>query len=147
MKTASSIEMAPQVITPVVVGVGDIINRSLKVSDAREPLDLMMVSILNAIKDTGLSANAQSQIQSGIDSIDVIQTWTWPYSDLPGLLAKKIGFQPKHKFCSDHGGYQPARLFDEASRRISKGENKVAVIVGGEALASRKCKLRLPRQR
>lgn len=125
--------------TPIVVGVGDIINRSLKVSDAREPLDLMIVSILNAIKDTGLSSEAQNKIQSSIDSIDVVQTWTWPYSDLPGLIGQKIGFKPKHKKCSDHGGNQPAKMFDDAARRIAMGKSRAAVVVGGEALAS--CKL------
>jgi len=45
--------------------------------------------------------------------------------------------KPKFKTLSPHGGNQPAKLFDDAARRVSKGECKVAVITGGEALASR----------
>ena len=37
---------------------------------------------------------------------------------------------------TDHGGNEPARLVDEAAGRIARGETKVAVVTGGEALAS-----------
>lgn len=67
-----------------------------------------------------------------------MRTWTWPYSDLPGLLAERLGVQTKHRSYSEHGGNQPAKLLDEAARRIATGENKVAVLTGAEALASRK---------
>jgi hypothetical protein len=54
------------------------------------------------------------------------------------LLAEKLGVGKglKHKYYSEHGGNQPGRLFDEAARRVSRGENEVAVVCGGEALAS-----------
>lgn len=44
--------------------------------------------------------------------------------------------RPTYKYLSEHGGNSPAKLFDEAARRISFGEAKVAVVTGGEALAS-----------
>jgi hypothetical protein len=65
-----------------------------------------------------------------------VKTWTWPYPDLPGLIAERLGIDPARKHYTDHGGNQPGLLFDEAARRISKGETKVAVLTGGEALAS-----------
>lgn len=125
--------------TPVVVGVGDVINRSLEVQDAIEPLNLMVSAIKAAIKDTGCT-NAPS-LQSAIDSIDVVKTWTWPYHDLPGLIGKELGVRPGHKFTSPHGGDQPAKLFDSAARRIALGEAQFAVVTGGEALAS--CKVNM----
>jgi hypothetical protein len=76
-------------------------------------------------------------LQSAIDSIDVVRTWTWPYDDLPGDISRKLGVDARHRFYSDHGGNKPAKLFDEAARRISKRQSKVAVVTGGEALASR----------
>lgn len=122
--------------TPVIVGVGDIVNRSHKLEDAVEPLQLMLQAVQLAINDTGLNSHAAKQLQSQIDSIDIVRTWTWPYSDLPGLLMEKLGAKPKHKYYSDHGGNQPAKLLDEAARRIALGEPSIAVITGGEALAS-----------
>ena len=122
--------------TPVVIGVGDFINRSKKVEDAVEPLQLMLSAIDVALEDTGLSESSIRNLRAAIDSLDVVRTWTWPYPDLPGLIAERLGIDPVRKHYTDHGGNQPGLLFDEASRRISKGETKVAVLTGGEALAS-----------
>jgi hypothetical protein len=125
-------------LTPVIVGVADVVNRSTKVEDAREPLDLITESIRNAIKDSGLVSDSAEALKDSIDSISVVATWTWPYNDLPGSIASKLGIKVGHKYYSPHGGNQPGKIFDEAARRISLGETKVAVCTGGEALASRK---------
>lgn len=122
--------------TPVVVGVADIVNRSKKVEDAIEPLQLILRAIKDAIKDTGLSDSAASSLQSEIDSLDVVRSWTWPYPDLPSLVAKGLSIKPTRRHYSEHAGNQPGKLFDEAARRVSLGETKVAVLTGGEALAS-----------
>jgi hypothetical protein len=122
---------------PVVVGVGDIKNKSTKIEDAHEPAHLMLQSIAEAIKDTNLSPSAGKELQSKIDCVHVVNTWSWAYPDLPGLLADKLGVGPCYKVLSHHGGDSPAKLFDEAARRISFGQAKVAVVTGGESLASR----------
>jgi hypothetical protein len=122
---------------PVVIGVGDIKNKSIKIEDAHEPVHLMLQSIAEAIKDTNLSLPAREELQSKIDSIHVVNTWSWAYPDLPGLLGEKLDVHPSYKVLSHHGGDSPAKLFDEAARRISFGQAKVAVVTGGESLASR----------
>jgi acetyl-CoA acetyltransferase len=123
--------------TPVIIGVGDVKNRSTAVADAREPMTLMLEAIQTALQDA--SSSSRSNLQSKIDSIDVVKTWTWPYPDLPGSLAEKLGVEKtvKWKRYSDHGGDKPGKLFDEAAKRIARGECNVAVVTGGEALASR----------
>jgi acetyl-CoA acetyltransferase len=122
---------------PIIVGVGDIKNRSTAVADAKEPATLMLEAIQIALNDA--SSSSSSDIKASIDSIDVVKTWTWPYPDLPGLLAEKLGVEKstKWKRYSEHGGDKPGKLFDEAAKKIARGECKVAVITGGEALASR----------
>ncbi|MCJ1276724.1 hypothetical protein MMC21_004531 [Puttea exsequens] len=126
--------MAGTGITPVLVGVADVKNKS---GHAVEPMQLMLQSVLTAIEDTSLPLLAQTELQKSIDSIDVVATWTWPYSDLPGLLANKLECRHlEHKAYSEHGGHQPLKLVDEAARRISQGKGNVAVVTGGEALAS-----------
>lgn len=119
---------------PVVVGVGDVKNRNI--NNAKEPASLMLEAIEIALRDA--SSSSVSNLKSAIDSIDVVKTWSWPYPDLPGLLSEKLGVQDtvKWKRYSDHGGNQPGKLFDEAAKRVAKGECKVAIITGGEALAS-----------
>lgn len=124
---------------PVIIGVGDVKNRSQKIEDAIEPMQLMLQSALIALEDTSLPSRSKKELQSSIDSVNVVATWTWPYDDLPRLLSEKLGIQsPRHRVYSDHGGNQPIKLVDEAARRISRGESKVAIVTGGEALASRK---------
>lgn len=123
--------------TPIIIGVADIKNPSTSLSSAREPADLMHSAILSALSDA--SPASVSSLQSAIDSIDVVKTWTWPYPDLPGLLAEKLGLKEgsmKWKRYSEHGGDKPGKMVDEAARRVARGEVGVAVVTGGEALAS-----------
>jgi hypothetical protein len=122
--------------TPVVIGVGDFINRSKRVEDAVEPLQLMLNAVETAIDDTGISESSIRDLRAAVDSLDVVRTWTWPYPDLPGLIAQRLSINPSRKHYTDHGGNQPGLVFDEAARRISKRESKVAILTGGEALAS-----------
>lgn len=121
---------------PVVIGVGDVVNRSLKLEDAIEPSELILQAIQEALADAGLSKTDQTKLQASINSIAVVRTWTWPYPDLPGLLCSRLGISPTHKEYTDHGGNQPGRIFDEAARRIAQNKCKVALVTGGEALAS-----------
>ncbi|KAK4868745.1 hypothetical protein LT330_006947 [Penicillium expansum] len=120
-------------LTPVVIGVGDIKNTSLKPEHAYEPLELMLQSISAAIDD---SSAMRTKILPAIDSIDVVANWTWPYPNIADLLAEKLGVKLVHKHESGHGGNAPAKLFDEAARRVSKGESRLAIVTGGEALAT-----------
>jgi hypothetical protein len=129
--------MAVERRMPVVIGVGHFKNRSMKIEDAIEPIELMLRATHLAIEDTNLPLHAMEKLQSAIDSVDVVATWTWNYPDLPTSLSEKLRISPRHKYYSEHGGNQPAKLFDEAARRISFGESNVAIVTGGEALASR----------
>ncbi|KAE8443424.1 hypothetical protein EG329_001905 [Mollisiaceae sp. DMI_Dod_QoI] len=128
--------MAPTKAIPIVVGVGDVKNRSRKVEDAIEPMQLMLQATQKAIEDTKLSESAAKDLQSKIDHVGVVNTWTWNYFDLPGLISDHLDIKPTYKVLSHHGGDSPAKLFDEAARRISLRESKVAIVTGAEALAS-----------
>lgn len=122
-------------LTPVIIGVADVKNKSQ--AQHKEPATLMFEAISAAITDAGL-LGSPAPLASQIDSIDVVRTWTWPYADLPGLLGRWLGLgaRPAWARYTDHGGNEPARLVDEAAGRIARGESRVAVVTGGEALAS-----------
>lgn len=121
---------------PVVIGVGDFKNPSTRPEDAVEPLDLMLTAIDIALQDSGLPETKLRALQASIDSVAVVRTWTWPYPDLPRSISERLGLTAKHEQYSAHGGNSPAKLFDEAARRISQGSSRVALVTGGEALAS-----------
>ena len=128
--------MATSHFTPVIVGVGDVKNKSPGIEDALEPMQLMLQACFNAFEDATTTPSLQQKLRSDVDSVNVVATWTWPYADLPDLLAKKLGIDPKYRLYSEHGGNQPIKLIDEAARSISQGKSKVAIVAGGEALAS-----------
>ena len=129
--------MAPDRIVPVIIGVGEFKNRSQKIEDAIEPMQLMLQATIRALEDTTSEQLIAEELKSNIDSVSIVATWTWPYADLPGLLSSKLGVRPQHKVYSEHGGHQPIKLVDEVAGKIARGECRVAVVSGGEALASR----------
>lgn len=118
--------------TPVIIGIADVRN---KTDEYTEPATLMLEAITQAIDD---SQAPHDHLRSQVDSIDVVRTWTWPYADLPGLLTQKLGLptRPKWTRYTENGGNQPAKLVDEAAGRIARLETKLAIVTGGEALAS-----------
>ena len=129
--------MAKQCFTPVIIGVGDVRDPYTAPDHAEEPLYLMLQAIHAAARDTTLPPYASEDLLNQVDSLDVVRTWTWPYDDLAGDLAKELRAKPNHKTTTArHGGDQPAKLMDEAARKISLGQSKIAVVTGGEALAS-----------
>lgn len=124
-------------MTPIIIGVGDVKNKSKNIEDAIEPMQIMLQAIMRALEDSTTEKSVTEELKSNIDSLSVVATWTWPYADLPGLLAERLSIRPRHSIYSEQGGNQPIKLVDEAARRISRGESKIAVVTGGEALASR----------
>ncbi|PSK34044.1 Acetyl-CoA acetyltransferase [Elsinoe australis] len=125
--------MAPTT-EPVIIGVADIVNRTSK---AIEPLDLISNAIAAAIADTGLSKAALTKLKEQVDDLTIIRSWTWPYDSLPDLVADRVGIaNAGGRRESEHGGNQPVKCLDEACRKIMKGERRVAVLGGGEALGS-----------
>jgi hypothetical protein len=118
--------------TPIIVGVGEIINKKPGLSHAVEPAELILGATRRALEDASIS---EPDLQA-IDSISIVPPWTWPYPDLPALMAEKLRIKPTHTVTGYHGGNQPAELCDEAARRIATGQSKIAIIAGGEALAS-----------
>ena len=99
---------------PVIVGVADIKNGSLEVENAKEPATLMIEAIQGAVADSCVSSEVIQTLKNIIDSLIVVQTWTWPYRDLPGLLSENLGVNPRYRTSTEHGGNQLAKLLDEA---------------------------------
>lgn len=125
--------MAPTT-EPVIIGVADTVNRTSK---AIEPLDLISNAIAAALADTGLSKAALTKLKEQVDDLTIIRSWTWPYDSLPDLVADRVGIaNAGGRRESEHGGNQPVKCLDEACRTIMKGERRVAVLGGGEALGS-----------
>ena len=117
--------------TPVIVGVGEWVDRPAVITDALEPLALMAEALKAADTDAG------GGLLQRIESIELIASVTWRYADPVGQLCKRLGIDPIRKVHASGGGETPTRLIHEAAVRIARGEQQVAAIVGGEAMNAR----------
>lgn len=120
----------PPTAQPIIVGIGQLTQRTNDVDQAREPLDLISSAIRAAVTDTGVA------LLPAVDALLVVNQISWLYDDLPRQISARLGMEPGYHFYSSWGGTQPTRLLDQAARRIAMGESRVVVVCGGEALRS-----------
>lgn len=112
---------------PVLVGVGECVQRGKDLSVAKDPVDLMVDAVRAAAADAGWSD------VSALDRLDVIQQFSWPVHDAPGEVAKALGAQPTWRRYGPVGGETPVAFIHEAALAIARGDSQVAVVVGGES--------------
>jgi acetyl-CoA C-acetyltransferase len=112
---------------PVIVGVGEIVDRPKEISDGLEPLALLERAIRRAENDAG------AKLIQDTGSLDVVNFLSWRYRDPERLLAQRLGISPSHCHYGPVGGESPIRFLHEAALRIARGECEVAVVCGAEA--------------
>jgi acetyl-CoA C-acetyltransferase len=115
---------------PVIVGVGEIVDRPKEISDGLEPLTLLEQALKRAEQDSG------GKLLGDIGSLDVVNFLSWRYRDPEKQLAQRLGIQPKHAYYGPVGGESPIRYLHEAAQRIARGECSVAAVCGAEAQSS-----------
>ena len=118
--------------TPVIIGIGEFVDRPADATAALEPLALIAQALRNADEDAG------GGLLSRLQSIEVVGFISWRYLDPVKQLCANLGIAPQRQVNASIGGETPTRLIHEAAVRIARGELEVAAIVGGEALHSRK---------
>ncbi|MGH6884548.1 MAG: acetyl-CoA acetyltransferase, partial [Geminicoccales bacterium] len=86
-----------------------------------------------AAKDAGASG-----LLDKLDSVQVVNILSWSYTDAPGMLAARLGAEPKHTVYSPIGGETPQRLINESAEAIGEGRIRLALLAGAEAMESRR---------
>jgi acetyl-CoA C-acetyltransferase len=112
---------------PVIVGVGEIVDRPKEIVDGLEPLALLVEALRRAEADSGATLLGE------IDSLDVVNFLSWRYRDPEKQLAMRLGITPRHNYYGPVGGESPIRYLHEAAQRIARGECSVAAVCGAEA--------------
>ena len=115
--------------TPVLVGVGTA-RRPVDGSAGVEPLDLMVEAALAAGSDAGAPA-----LLASVQMLAVPEG-NWSYPDPARLVADRLGAHGARTVRSDIGVPQETPI-GAALDRIRRGALDVALVVGGEAMASR----------
>ncbi|MDA9434241.1 acetyl-CoA acetyltransferase [Bradyrhizobium sp. CCBAU 51627] len=117
----------PEDRIPVIVGIGEIVDRPKEITEGLEPLDLLEQALQRAEQDAG------AKLLGEIQSLDVVNFLSWRYRDPEKLLAQRLGIQPAHCYYGPVGGETPIRYIHEAAKRIARGECTVAAVCGAEA--------------
>ncbi|UWU71343.1 acetyl-CoA acetyltransferase [Bradyrhizobium sp. NC92] len=117
----------PEDRIPVIVGIGEIVDRPKEITDGLEPLDLLEQALRRAEADAG------AKLLGEVQSLDVVNFLSWRYRDPEQLLAQRLGISPAHCYYGPVGGESPIRYIHEAAKRIARGECSVAAVCGAEA--------------
>src|SRR5258708_32760970 len=96
---------------PVIVGVGEIVDRPKELTAGLEPLTLLEEALKRAEADSG------AKLLGEIGSLDVVNFLSWRYRDPEELLAARPGATPSHLYYGPVGGESP-------SPQLPKGEHR-----------------------
>jgi acetyl-CoA acetyltransferase len=112
---------------PVIVGVGQAIDRPADLEKSLSPIDLIARATDMAERDAG------AKLVSAVDSVDVVKHVSAPYEDLPSLTTSALGVRPRRAVITDGSGNGPLREVQNAALKIQSGESDIALICGAEA--------------
>ncbi|MGA2291027.1 acetyl-CoA acetyltransferase [Bradyrhizobium sp.] len=115
---------------PVIVGVGEIVDRPKEIAAGLEPLALLEQALRRAEADSG------AKLLGEVQSLDVVNFLSWRYHDPEQLLGRRLGIKPSHAYYGPVGGESPIRYLHEAAQRVARGECSVAAVCGAEAQSS-----------
>lgn len=114
--------------TPCLIGVA---QHTVREQPGPEPLDLWELVAREAARDARLPLHR-------LDSIQIVYSDSWQYDAPSDRLAHRLGADPRHRVYSKVSGTAPQLLIGEAAARIARGELDAALVVGAEALATRR---------
>ncbi len=118
--------------TPVIIGVGQILQRIDDPFDAHDATSLMA----DAARAAAADCMAQQDVLRTADVLAVVRTLSWRYGDAARLVCDALGIAPR-RVVTPMGGNSPQSLVNAASKRIANGELTCAILVGGETWRSR----------
>jgi acetyl-CoA C-acetyltransferase len=122
--------------TPCIIGVGQRTWHGEEVGDdgAPEPL-IMWDDIARRAADDSFVG---TKLLEELDAIDIVFCQTWQYDDAAARLAERLGCSPRRSHYSGIGGTTPQVLVQDMAARIGAGEQDLALVLGAEALATKK---------
>lgn len=115
---------------PIVIGVGQLTHRTSDPHAVLEPLAMMAEVARRAADDAGIGARLRE-----VDELTVINVISRSYADPTAFLAERLGLTPRDRWYTAIGGNSPQWRVNETAARIARGEVRLALIAGAEAVA------------
>src|SRR5258708_22941770 len=107
---------------PVIVGVGEIVDRPKEISAGLEPLTLLEEALKRAEQDSG------GKLLGDIGSLDIVNFLSWRYPDPEKQLSMRLGIQPKHAYYGPVRRQSPNPYLPEAAQRTARGGSTLAPV-------------------
>ncbi len=117
--------------TPILVGQGQVLQRTDDLSAALDPIQLMAQAVIQATSDADLTQTPTP------DAMLAIRSLSSKHSNPAQGVADLLKISPRRCEITPHGGNMPQALVNLAAREIQDGRLDVVIIVGGEALRTR----------
>jgi len=119
--------------TPVIVGVAQR-TQNRAALPGPEPLEAWESCCRLALEDAGLPASALGNT----DFLALGNCMSWNYDDPAGRLAERLSIMPRHVLNGSASGASGHQMLHAAADAIRAGGADMAIICGGESLASLK---------
>lgn len=132
MNASGSVESGLRGRAPVLIGTARHTWRDGE--SVPEPLQMWQQVARLAADDAGARVDPLAHV----DDLGLVHCQSWAYDDPSGRLAELLGLDGAHRHESILAGTSPQRLLNAAAERMLRGETRVALVVGGEALAERR---------
>lgn len=113
---------------PVIVAIGEYLDKPRNPAEGREPVELLQEAVLAADRDGGGGWLRQ------IDTIRVVDLFCWAYRNLPELLALRLRIRGAEHIQGPIGGETPVRMMLDAALDIVRGQSEVSLLCGAEAV-------------
>jgi acetyl-CoA C-acetyltransferase len=120
--------------TPVIVGVGQVQQRSDDLEAVREPIDLLA----DAARLADADAAGRRSVLDGLDTIAVAQMVSWTYPDPGDLLGRRLGSPDvRRTVTTTTGGNSPQMLVNVLAADVAAGRCDAVLVGGAECVHSR----------
>lgn len=128
---ASGCDLDPR--TPVLVGVGQVVQRRPDPADPREPVDLSVEALRLAAADSG----ADVDLLALADLVYAVPSASWTYADQAGRVASLVGAGDAGTVqSSPYGGDGAQLVVNDAAQQVVDGRADVVLLTGAEAGAT-----------
>ena len=117
---------------PCVIGVA---QRTYRETDGESPEPLVQWEEM--CREAASDSRAASVLDV-VDSLNVVYSLSWHYDDAPRRLAERLGLGDGARHLSGLSGTSPQVMLQNAAAEILAGRCEAAIVVGGEALATRR---------
>jgi acetyl-CoA C-acetyltransferase len=118
--------------TPVIVGVGQHLQRIDDPLQALAPAPFIAEAIRIASRDAGLASIPD------VDSLRVVGFLSWRYRDPARFIAEELGISTRETVITSMGGNSPQSLMNATALEIQSGSFDLVVLCGGETSRTRK---------